>query len=35
MLLTDFDTIDKYLIDADMLFRNLADIKSWRPTFRI
>lgn len=27
MLLTDFDTIDKYLIDADMLFRNLADIK--------
>ena len=23
MLLTDFDTIDKYLIDADMLFRNL------------
>ncbi len=27
MLLTDFDTIDKYRIDADMLFRNLADIK--------
>ncbi len=27
MLLTDFDTIDKYLIDADMLFRNLTDIK--------
>lgn len=27
MLLTDFDTIDKYLIDADMLFRNLSDIK--------
>lgn len=27
MLLMDFDTIDKYLIDADMLFRNLADIK--------
>lgn len=27
MLLTDFDTIDKYLIDADQLFRNLVDIK--------
>ncbi len=27
MLLTDFDTIDKYLIDADMLFRNIAEIR--------
>lgn len=27
MLLSDFDLIDKYLIDADMLFRNLYDIK--------
>ncbi|MEG0806962.1 MAG: PD-(D/E)XK nuclease family protein [Alistipes sp.] len=27
MLLTDFDTIDKYLIDADMLFRNISEIK--------
>lgn len=27
MLLGDFDLIDKYLIDADMLFSNLHDIK--------
>ncbi len=27
ILLADFDMIDKYLIDADMLFRNLSDIK--------
>ena len=27
MLLTDFDTIDKYRIDAAMLFRNISDIK--------
>lgn len=27
MLLTDFDTIDKYLIDAGMLFRNVSEIK--------
>ena len=27
LLLTDFDTIDKYLIDADMLFRNISDLK--------
>ncbi|MDE5730218.1 MAG: PD-(D/E)XK nuclease family protein [Alistipes sp.] len=27
LLLTDFDTIDKYRIDAGMLFRNLSDIK--------
>ncbi len=27
MLLTDFDTIDKYRIDASQLFRNLAEIK--------
>lgn len=27
MLLTDFDTVDKYLIDASMLFRNIEDIK--------
>lgn len=27
LLLTDFDTIDKYRVDADMLFRNLSDIK--------
>ncbi|MFR9603585.1 MAG: PD-(D/E)XK nuclease family protein [Rikenellaceae bacterium] len=27
ILLADFDMIDKYLIDADMLFRNLYDIK--------
>lgn len=27
MLLTDFDMIDKYLIDAQMLFRNISEIK--------
>ncbi len=27
MLLTDFDTIDKYRIDAEMLFRNISDLK--------
>ncbi|MEG1884800.1 MAG: PD-(D/E)XK nuclease family protein [Alistipes sp.] len=27
MLLTDFDLIDKYRIDADMLFRNISEIK--------
>ena len=27
MLLSDFDLIDKYLINADMLFRNLCDLK--------
>ena len=27
MLLADFDTVDKYRIDADRLFRNVADIK--------
>lgn len=27
MLLSDYDLIDKYLIDADMLFRNIYDIK--------
>nr|MBE6190994.1 PD-(D/E)XK nuclease family protein [Rikenellaceae bacterium] len=27
MLLTDFDTIDKYRVDADQLFRNVEDIK--------
>ena len=27
MLLADFDTIDKYLIDADMLFCNISDLK--------
>ncbi len=27
MLLTDFDTIDKYRIDARQLFRNITDIK--------
>lgn len=27
ILLGDFDMVDKYLIDADMLFRNVADIK--------
>ena len=27
MLLTDFDTIDKYGVDADRLFRNITDIK--------
>lgn len=27
MLISDFDMIDKYLIDADMLLRNIADIK--------
>ena len=27
MLLMDFDTVDKYLIDADQLFRNLSEIK--------
>ncbi len=27
MLLTDFDTVDKYLIDAQQLFRNITDLK--------
>ena len=27
MLLNDFDLIDKYMIDADMLFRNIYDLK--------
>lgn len=27
MLLSDFDSIDKYRIDASMLFRNISDIK--------
>ncbi|MCH5329947.1 MAG: PD-(D/E)XK nuclease family protein [Alistipes sp.] len=27
MMLTDFDTIDKYLIDADDLFSNIRDLK--------
>ena len=27
MLLNDFDTIDKYAVDADQLFRNITDIK--------
>ena len=27
MLLNDFDAIDKYMIDADMLFANISDIK--------
>ncbi len=27
MLLTDFDTLDKYLIDTEMLFENISDIK--------
>ncbi len=26
MLIADFDTVDKYMIDADMLFCNLADL---------
>lgn len=28
MLLADFDSIDKYLIDADMLFSNISDLKT-------
>ncbi|MFQ8827676.1 MAG: PD-(D/E)XK nuclease family protein [Alistipes sp.] len=28
MLLADFDQIDKYLIDADMLFSNVGDLKA-------
>jgi CRISPR/Cas system-associated exonuclease Cas4 (RecB family) len=27
VLLDDFDEIDKYLVDAEMLFRNIADLK--------
>ena len=27
LLLSDFDLIDKYMIDADMLFRNISDLK--------
>ena len=27
MLLNDFDTVDKYMVDARMLFRNISDIK--------
>ena len=26
MLLSDFDQIDKYLIDADVLFTNIGDL---------
>ncbi len=26
-LLADFDMVDKYLVDADMLFRNISDLK--------
>ncbi len=28
MLLNDFDDIDKYMVDAQMLFRNVSDLKS-------
>ena len=28
MLLNDFDDIDKYLVDASLLFRNVLDIKN-------
>ena len=28
MLLNDFDDIDKYMVDARMLFRNVSDLKS-------
>ena len=28
MIVNDFDDIDKYLVDADLLFRNIADLKS-------
>jgi len=27
MMLSDFDELDKYLVDADMLFRNIIDLK--------
>ena len=27
MLLTDFETVDKYRIDSAMLFRNISEIK--------
>ncbi|MBQ6572531.1 MAG: PD-(D/E)XK nuclease family protein, partial [Alistipes sp.] len=27
VLLSDFDLIDKYLIDAEMMFRNICDLK--------
>ncbi len=27
LLLNDFDEVDKYLVDAEMLFRNIADLK--------
>ena len=28
MLLNDFDDVDKYLVDASLLFRNVLDIKN-------
>ena len=28
LLLNDFDTVDKYMVDARMLFANIADIKA-------
>ncbi len=28
MILSDFDDIDKYLVDASAIFRNIADLKS-------
>lgn len=33
MLLSDFDSIDKYLIDADMLFANVSDLKDIEADF--
>lgn len=33
ILLNDFDSIDKYLIDADMLFANVADLKAIENNF--
>ena len=33
MLLSDFDDVDKYLVDADRLFTNVADFKSLQDDF--
>lgn len=34
MLLNDFDDIDKYMVDARMLFRNVSDLKSLDDDFQ-
>jgi len=35
MLLKDFDTVDKYLVDADVLFKRIRDLKEIEESFPI